>query len=226
LTKTLIVLLGKPGSGKGFLCDLLISKGLDAKKIIPGKMYRQWVKERRPRWEYILDCMKDRRLVDDDTTISCVEKMIEDCLKEVDLIFMDGFPRDVTQFEALLGIMSEKKDLEIHFVYIDRSDEFCKKKAEERKQKDLAAGNDPRPDSTPEAVQKGLDQFYKHTLPVINEIQKMDYIIHHIKTDDDLEHVVFGTSNLWTLFQLCRFKKTIPDPINSHEYGSSGCSHE
>jgi adenylate kinase family enzyme len=214
-----IVLLGKPGSGKNFLGDLLIGNQLIAEKIIPGKIYRAWVKQRLDRWEYINDCLKRRDLVDDETTIHCVEQRVEDALKGVNLIFFDGFPRNDIQLSAFMSIAKER-NAEVHFVYIDRTDDFCKKKAKERAAKDVAAGNEPRSDSHDEAIRRGLDQFYTHTLPIIEEIQERDYIIHHLKTDDDLAAVIPSKMNFWALFQLCRFKKTVVHPVGEE---SSTC---
>lgn len=215
-----VVLLGKPGSGKGFLSELLIEQGLEAGKIVPGKTYRKWVAECRPRWEYILDCMENRRLVDDETTIRCIEKDIKENLIQFRLLFFDGFPRNLIQFKAFVN-MSERNKAELHFVYIDRTDEFCRRKADERTAKDIAAGREPRPDSNPEAVQKGLDQFYKHTLPVIEEVQEEDHLIHHLKTDDDLLALIPRQVNFYALFQLSRFKKTVENPVGSRN--SSHC---
>lgn len=214
-----IVLLGKPGCGKGFLCEFLIKMGLLAGEIVPGKIYRKWVRDRKPRWEYILDCMENRRLVDDETTIHCVEEVVEANLKKYQLLFFDGFPRNHVQFKAFMS-MAKNKNAIVHFIYLDRSDDFCKQKAKERTEKDIAAGREVRPDSGQEAVQKGLDQFYKHTLPVIEEIQEEDHLIHHLKTDDDLAAFIPKKVNFWALFQLHRFKKTVPDPIKEPDLSS------
>ena len=116
-----IVMLGKPGSGKG-TAGKLLSKELGLCHISSGDLFRDYIKEAGEIGEEIQSYIEKGMLVPDDLTIKFVEKRLEedDCKEGV---ILDGYPRTIGQAEALdkfLEAKNKKIDIAIN---LDLSDE-------------------------------------------------------------------------------------------------------
>lgn len=94
-----IVMLGKPGSGKGTVGKML-SESLKIAHISSGELFRSYIKKAGELGNKIDKYVSKGELVPDDLAISLVEKRLEelDCKKGV---ILDGFPRTIKQAEAL-----------------------------------------------------------------------------------------------------------------------------
>ena len=94
-----IVMLGKPGSGKGTVGKML-SDSLDIVHISSGELFRSYIKKTGEIGKEIESYVSKGNLVPDDLAIKLVEKrLLElDCKKGV---ILDGFPRTVVQAETL-----------------------------------------------------------------------------------------------------------------------------
>lgn len=94
-----IVMLGKPGSGKGTVGKML-SELLGIIHISSGELFRSYIKKAGEIGKKIDFYVSQGKLVPDDLAIELVEKrLLElDCHKGV---ILDGFPRTVVQAEAL-----------------------------------------------------------------------------------------------------------------------------
>lgn len=94
-----VVMLGKPGSGKGTVGNML-SESLGIIHISSGELFRSYVKKAGEIGEKIESYISKGNLVPDDLAIELVEKRLleSDCK---DGVILDGFPRTVAQAEEL-----------------------------------------------------------------------------------------------------------------------------
>lgn len=94
-----IVMLGKPGSGKGTVGRML-SEQLDIIHISSGDLFRGYIKKAGEIGRKIEEYVSKGNLVPDDLAIALVQRRLEeeDCKNGV---ILDGFPRTVGQAEAI-----------------------------------------------------------------------------------------------------------------------------
>lgn len=94
-----IIMLGKPGSGKGTVGKML-SEQLGIIHISSGELFRSYIKKAGEIGKKIDTYVSQGNLVPDNLAIELVEKRLlePDCKKGV---ILDGFPRTVVQAEAL-----------------------------------------------------------------------------------------------------------------------------
>ena len=100
-----IVLLGAPGSGKGTQSQLLI-KAHGIPQISTGDLLRDAVAKRTELGLRAKSAMDSGKLVDDATVLG----MIRERLSKPDAVngfILDGFPRNITQAEALEKMLKE-----------------------------------------------------------------------------------------------------------------------
>src|SRR5271163_2653892 len=100
-----IVLLGAPGSGKGTQSDLLV-KAYGIPHISTGDLLREAVAKRTELGLRAKSAMDAGKLVDDVTVLG----MIRERLSRADAVkgfILDGFPRNLTQAEALGEMLEE-----------------------------------------------------------------------------------------------------------------------
>ena len=94
-----IVMLGKPGSGKGTVGRML-SESLGIIHISSGELFRSYIKKAGEIGKEIESYVSKGNLVPDDLAIKLVEKRLLE-LDCKDGVILDGFPRTVVQAEAL-----------------------------------------------------------------------------------------------------------------------------
>lgn len=116
-----IVMLGKPGSGKGTVSKML-SEDLGIIHISSGDLFRNYTKDAGELGEKINSYISQGNLVPDDLTIELVEKRLSepDCENGV---ILDGYPRTIKQAEQLEKFLNNKgKKVDIA-VELDLTDE-------------------------------------------------------------------------------------------------------
>ena len=116
-----IVMLGKPGSGKGTVGKML-SESLGITHISSGELFRSYIKKAGEIGKKIESHVLKGNLVPDELAIKLVEKRLEelDCR---DGVILDGFPRTVTQAKALdkfLNTKNSKIDIAIELELSDK----------------------------------------------------------------------------------------------------------
>ncbi|MDZ7879214.1 MAG: adenylate kinase [Saprospiraceae bacterium] len=94
-----LILFGPPGSGKGTQAESLIKK-YNLFHISTGDMFRFELSNNTELGELARSYMDKGQLVPDSVTISMLQKRVEDNPHVKGFIF-DGFPRTITQAEAL-----------------------------------------------------------------------------------------------------------------------------
>ena len=102
-----IVMLGKPGSGKGTVGKML-SKSLGIVHISSGELFRSYVKKAGKIGQQIDSYISKGNLVPDELAIELVEKRLlePDCKNGV---ILDGFPRTVEQAKQFDKFLKENK---------------------------------------------------------------------------------------------------------------------
>ena len=101
-----IIMLGKPGSGKGTVGKML-SEELGIVHISSGDLFRSYVKNAGKIGEEIERYISKGNLVPDELAIKLVEKRLseKDCENGV---ILDGFPRTKAQAKELDRFLNEK----------------------------------------------------------------------------------------------------------------------
>jgi adenylate kinase len=101
-----LVFLGPPGAGKGTIA-LRMKDILNAPHISTGNIFREAIAAGSPLGLKVKDVIDAGKLVDDRITIKLVrERLAENDVK--DSYILDGFPRTITQAEALAGFSKIK----------------------------------------------------------------------------------------------------------------------
>ncbi|MGI6225183.1 MAG: adenylate kinase [Peptococcales bacterium] len=100
-----IILMGPPGAGKGTQAEKLTQK-LAIPHISTGDMFRKAIKEETELGKKAKNFMDQGQLVPDEVTIGIVKERLaeSDCQKG---FLLDGFPRNVSQADALDRILKE-----------------------------------------------------------------------------------------------------------------------
>ena len=103
-----LIFLGAPGAGKGTQAEIVCEK-LGIPAISTGNMLREAVKNQTPAGMAAKECMEKGELVSDDIVIGILkDRIAKDDAKNG--FILDGFPRTVSQAEALeeMGVKIDK----------------------------------------------------------------------------------------------------------------------
>jgi adenylate kinase len=105
--KDLIVFIGPPGAGKGSLSQLCTTQ-LGWMQLSTGFLCRKHIAEQTPIGKQIDFFIKSGKLVDDALIVQMVEQWLVDHASEYQGIILDGFPRTVTQAQALEALLNKE----------------------------------------------------------------------------------------------------------------------
>jgi adenylate kinase len=183
-----IVLVGPPGAGKGTQAAYLAEK-LSVPHISTGDLFRANISQGTPLGKQAQEYMRAGQLVPDEVTIA----MAEDRLSRPDAasgFLLDGFPRNLTQAQALDGFLRERGqsldavlDLEVPEAEVikriagrrtcrnDSSHTFhveYKKPATEGVCDTCGGELYQREDDSEETVRKRLEVYHRETEPIID----------------------------------------------------------
>lgn len=108
-----ILFMGPPGAGKGTQAEAIVNE-FGIPHISTGDAFRLAIKQETPIGLKAKEYMDQGLLVPDDVTIGIVEERLQqpDCKKG---FLLDGFPRTISQAEALEGIL-ERLDTKLDHV--------------------------------------------------------------------------------------------------------------
>ncbi|NIM52713.1 MAG: adenylate kinase [Gemmatimonadales bacterium] len=186
-----IVFLGPQGSGKGTVIGKIKNK-YHVPHISTGDMFREAVKQGTEFGKKAQESMNRGELVPDDVTCGMVRERIgrDDC---VEGFMLDGFPRNLSQAEALSGIANidtavlldvpEHVSLErlsgrrqcrecstiFHLKFVPpKKDGICDKCGGELYQRD---------DDRPEAIKERLAVYHAETTPIVDYYEKAGVLV-------------------------------------------------
>lgn len=115
-----IIMLGKPGSGKGTVGKML-SESLGIVHISSGELFRSYIKKAGKIGKTIEEYVNKGELVPDILAIELVEKRLNE--KDCDNgVILDGFPRTIEQAKELDNFLKDKKKKINIAVELDLSD--------------------------------------------------------------------------------------------------------
>lgn len=202
-----IILLGPPGAGKGTQAEKLIDE-LDAVQISTGDIFRTNIKNNTPLGQKAQGYMQKGQLVPDELTIDLVWDAL-DKVEDNKTILLDGFPRNITQAEALDEGM-KKRDNKIDKVINIKVPEDVIIERISGRRVNVSTGkvyhikfNPPklegiddetgekliqREDDKPNAIKERLDVYNEHTSVLIDYYDKKGILvtIDGTKTPDEV----------------------------------------
>jgi adenylate kinase len=181
-----VVILGSPGVGKGTYAKILSEK-YNIPRISSGDLFREAIRDETELGKKIEDYVSRGDLVPDEITIELVKERLErdDCENG---FFIDGFPRTITQAEALEKFKKIDKVLNFvasEWVILSRlgGRRTCRKcgaiyHIKEIPPKvegicDLCGGKlYQRSDETPQAIKNRLRVYREKTKPVLDYFRR------------------------------------------------------
>lgn len=156
-----LVFLGPPGAGKGTQAQLLAKKqGL--LHLSTGDMFRGAISRGTPTGLQAKSFMDKGQLVPD----TVVDALVDERLKEEDArggFLLDGYPRNLTQAEALEGMLATRGTPLTAVLYLDVADEILIARIVKRGQESGGA----RADDTAEVAGERLKVYHEHTAPLV-----------------------------------------------------------
>lgn len=208
-----IIMLGKPGSGKGTVGKML-SETLNITHISSGELFRSYIKKAGEIGKEIDKYVSQGKLVPDDLAIKLVEKRLQeiDCKNGV---ILDGFPRTVKQAQELDKFFKQKSckiDIAVELRLSDQDiiDRIVKRRVcsnldcreiyntefKKPKQEGICdkCGSKliKREDDTIETVEQRLKTYYETSAKLIDFYKEQDLLyavklnIHSGKTSEDV----------------------------------------
>ena len=121
-----VILLGKPGSGKGTLAKQLLANDTDFIHLSTGDVFREHMSKRTDLGIEIEDIMNSGAMVNDELTIAVVEDFIESNKASRKRIIFDGFPRNDSQAIWLLQTLFDDETCQAPIaIVIDADDDVC-----------------------------------------------------------------------------------------------------
>ena len=164
LTMTNLVLFGKPGAGKGTQAAFLKDK-YNLVHISTGDIFRHNIKNETKLGKLAQSYMDKGDLVPDEVTIQMLQEEVEKNPNAEGFIF-DGFPRTITQAEALDAFL-ESKGMRIHgTLALEADDEVLIKRLVERGK--VSGRTD---DQDEEKIRNRFTEYNEKTAPLITFYQ-------------------------------------------------------
>jgi adenylate kinase len=153
-----IILLGPPGSGKGTQAKRL-AEAFGYLHLSTGDMLREEVKKASPLGQQAKAIMEKGELVPDDLIVAMITSRLAD---NDDGIILDGFPRTVSQAEALDEMLGKSGEAIDRALLVDVSDAEVTKRLLGR------AEIEGRADDTPQVISNRLEVYKRQTEPIVN----------------------------------------------------------
>ena len=177
-----VLLLGAQGSGKGTQAKL-IAKTYGIPQVATGDMARELKELDTPLGHEVKEIYDRGELLSDELIV----RMIRDRLSRGDTIpgfILDGFPRNLTQAEALDALMEEVgRSLDVVFEFQIGDREVLMERIAKR------AVEEGRTDDTPDAIRKRLEIYDRETAPLVEHYRAKHANVVGIHADRPVDDV-------------------------------------
>lgn len=189
-----LVILGRQGAGKGTQC-VRLSRHYVVPHISTGDMLRAAVREQTDLGRMAKEIMDSGGLVGDDIMIGLVAERLDRADAQTRGYILDGFPRTVTQADALDGVAGEKPIDVVIDLFVAR-DVVLQRISARRVCRDCgtnytATGTERQPwicevcggdvmqraDDHPDAVNRRLDLYEEQTAPLIEHYTSQERLV-------------------------------------------------
>ena len=175
-----VLLLGVQGAGKGTQAKRIASEyGLA--HIATGDILRHAIAERTELGQRVQPILERGELVPDDLMIDLIRERLQSEDAENGFV-LDGFPRTMTQAEALDSMLAEiGRPLSIVFE-LQVPDDVALERLHRR------AEQEGRADDTPEAIEKRLELYHRETKPLVAHYRMLGNLvgIHGDRPEDEV----------------------------------------
>lgn len=159
-----LVLFGPPGAGKGTQSEKLIQK-YGFVHISTGDLFRWHTKNETTLGKKVKEIMNSGALVPDEITIAMLKEELDKNPKAKGFLF-DGFPRTVTQAEALDKFMKENGSAIHHVIALDVTEAELRSRIAKRRTLESRA------DDEEEKLNKRITEYFSKTVHVLPYYQK------------------------------------------------------
>ena len=164
-----VLLLGVQGAGKGTQAKRIASD-FDLAHIATGEMLRDAIAEGSELGRRVQPILESGELVPDDLMIELIRERLQSEDAENGFV-LDGFPRTMTQAEALDSMLAEVgRPLSVVFV-LQVPDEVAVERLHRR------AEEEGRADDTPEAIEKRLELYHRETEPLVGHYRLLGNLV-------------------------------------------------
>ena len=171
-----LVFLGAPGAGKGTQAELLC-QSYSYLHLSTGELLRKEIEMNSILGRQVKDIINRGELVSDDLVLKIVKENLGNDNKGW---ILDGYPRNLSQANALNKVLGEiNQPLEVVF-YLDIPEEVLVKRL-------LLRG---RKDDTEETIRTRVDIYKKTTEPLIQFFKDLS-LLEYIDADRDLKTISF-----------------------------------
>ena len=151
-----VLLLGIQGSGKGTQAKRIAAE-YDSPHVATGDILRKAIDDGTPLGKEVEDILARGDLVPDATMIDLIRERLTDS----DGFVLDGFPRTMTQAEALDDMLAEiGRPLDVVFV-LQVPDDVARERLAKR------ALEEGRADDTPDAIDTRIATYHRETEPIV-----------------------------------------------------------
>jgi adenylate kinase len=164
-----VLLLGIQGSGKGTQAKRIASE-YGIPHIATGDMLRAAIAQRTVLGRQVEGILERGELVPDATMVALIRERLSE-RDALDGFVLDGFPRTMTQADALDEMLSEiARPLTIVFE-LQVPDDVARGRMAKRAQEEA------RPDDTPEVIDRRIDLYHRETEPIVQHYRARGNLI-------------------------------------------------
>lgn len=174
LQKSVVFILGGPGSGKGTQCSKLVQE-FGLLHLSAGDLLRAHMKSGTPDGTMVAEMIKQGQIVPSHVTISLLQKAMADSKQSKVLI--DGFPRNDENRAAYETQTSSEPDFILFF--------DCPESVMEQR---LLGRNEGRTDDNAETIRKRFKVFLESSMPVISHYERKGKV-HRFHADRSPEDI-------------------------------------
>ena len=172
----ILILFGPPGAGKGTQADLLKDK-FNLLHLSTGDILREEVSNNTNLGQQAKKFMDSGELVTDELIIGMIKNKI-DSTKNVEGFLFDGFPRTISQAEALDSMLLSNNLNVDKVISLEVDDGVLTERL-------LSRG---RSDDNEETIKNRLNVYKNQTLPIKDYYLKNNKLV-EVKGDDSVEDV-------------------------------------